>query len=270
MSKVLCTIANDKFVDGLNVTLRSFLEHNDFDGDIIVFVNKTYASISDENKKIISDIVNHKIIYKEINENEYSKLIGHFILKARGEKRTLRLIPSIFTFDAFELCKEYDQVLYIDSDMLVISNIMDIFKKTPGIYVTPALLEYNPNIRYGEFNGGFLFLNKIGSNNIKYELLESGVKMDKLDLLDQSVLNNTLNDQVIYLSCDYNCGKRMFPDFKISSLKNELQNSIKIIHYVGAKPWELNKVGFETNYNFIERMWFNYHKKIVNSKNVKV
>ena len=58
MSKVLCTIANDKFVDGLNVTLRSFLEHNDFEGDIVVFVNKTYASISNENNNIIYTFYN--------------------------------------------------------------------------------------------------------------------------------------------------------------------------------------------------------------------
>ena len=63
MSKVLCTIANDKFVNGLIVTVSSFLEHNSFNGDIIVFVNKKYSNISDSNRQIISSKIDKKIIY---------------------------------------------------------------------------------------------------------------------------------------------------------------------------------------------------------------
>ena len=270
MNKVLCTIANDKFVDGLIVTISSFLETNKFDGDIIVFVNKQYSNVSTQNRKKISDIIDYKITYKEIDETEYASIISYFIVKANGQDRMLRLIPSVFTFTAFDLCSEYDQVLYLDSDMLIISDIMGIFNMKPGIYVTPALLEYNPNIRYGEFNGGFLFLNRIGANDIKNELIETGLKMNKIDLLDQPILNQTLEGQVIYLPCDYNCGKRMFPDFKITRLVDALKNSVKIIHYVGAKPWDKNKTGFETNYNFIERVWFDYYNKITSKKYVKV
>jgi lipopolysaccharide biosynthesis glycosyltransferase len=183
-------------------------------------------------------------------------------MKANNESNILRLIPSVFTFDSFDLCKKYDQVLYLDSDMLVISNIMDIFSKKPGIYVTPALFDYEPNIRHGEFNGGFLFLNKMGGNKIKNELIDTGLKMDDISLFDQPILNKTLENRTIYLSCDYNAGKRMFSDLKINKVTNDLKNNIKIIHYVGAKPWDHIKSGSETDYNFIEKMWVDYFSKI--------
>jgi lipopolysaccharide biosynthesis glycosyltransferase len=267
MSKVLCTIANDKFVNGLIVTISSFLEHNNFDGDIIIFVNEQYSKISDENKNFISKKINHKINYREIDQTNYIELIDYFKIKADGNDSMLRLIPSIFTFDCFDLCGDYDQVLYLDSDMLIRSDIMGLFTiSDSGIYVTPALLNYQPNIRYGEFNGGFLFLNKIGVNSKKNELINTGLRMNEIKLLDQPILNKVLYNEVIYLSCDYNCGKRMFSDFTF----NLFNNNVKIIHYVGAKPWDLNKIGFESNYNFIEKLWFDYYNKIMNQNYAKV
>lgn len=259
MSKVLCTIANDKFVNGLIVTVSSFLEHNSFNGDIIVFVNKKYSNISDSNRQIISSKIDKKIIYKEIDDVDYTELINYFILKANGESRMLRLIPSVFTFSCFDLCEKYEQVLYLDSDMLIRSSVMELFDiKTKGIYVTPALTDYQPDVRFGEFNGGFLFLNKLGKNQIKNKLISNGLKMDDITLFDQPILNETLSTIAIYLSCDYNCGKRMFPDFKF----NQINDNVKIIHYVGAKPWDTNKVGFERYYRLLENLWFEKYNNI--------
>jgi lipopolysaccharide biosynthesis glycosyltransferase len=253
MSKVLCTIANDKFVNGLIVTISSFLDHNDFNGDIIVFINKEYSNISDTNKQIISSKISKEIIYKEIDNTDYIELINYFILKSNGKSNMLRLIPSIFTFSSFDLCEKYDQVLYLDSDMLVRASVMELFDiKIKGIYVTPALTDYKPDVRSGEFNGGFLFLNKLGKNEIKNELISTGLIMDDITLFDQPILNKTLSNIAIYLSCDYNCGKRMFPDFKF----NQINNNVKIIHYVGAKPWDTNKLGFERYYRLLENLWF--------------
>jgi lipopolysaccharide biosynthesis glycosyltransferase len=257
MSKAICTILNDNFTDGGIVMLSSFLKHNTFDGDIIVITNERYSRLWDHNRKKLQDRLKRDIIFHDANEYEYQDLINHFILKTNG--KMVHLIPSVFTFEVFDFCTKYDQVLYLDADMLIRGNIMELFDlKQNGVYVTPALTIYEPTILSGEFNGGFLFINKMGFNNMKKELIDTGLSMNTLTLLDQPIMNEYFQDKVIYLSLNYNCGKRAFPDTNMGRFNKD----IKIIHYVGAKPWN-EKFGFELNYSKLEELWFNELKSTI-------
>jgi lipopolysaccharide biosynthesis glycosyltransferase len=252
----LCTICNDSFVLGTKVLLFSFLEKNKwFKGDIIVFYSENYSSLSNESMQILNKIY-PKIIYKKIDESDYSALIEKFKTLPGSN---LRFVPSFFTFDAFDLVETYENVVYLDSDMIVLDDLSELFSLDIGIAVTPDAGEYDISKKYQRFNGGFLVLgNSIRGKNYKNKLISQGMNLYKMQHADQTILNDVLKNNIYYLNSRYNCLKRCFPDNKFK----EFDKSIKIIHYVGAKPWNKNKVGMELNYSKIENIWHLLYTKI--------
>jgi lipopolysaccharide biosynthesis glycosyltransferase len=155
---VLCTICNDSFLPGAKVLISSFLKNNiEFEGDIVVFYSENYSSLSIESQTELLKISN-KIIFKKINEKDYLDVFLRFKNIYAGTNK-LRFLPSLFTYEAFDLANEYDKILYLDSDMLILSNIMEVFSLTQEIVATPDTSNFNINGSYNQFNGGFLFIN---------------------------------------------------------------------------------------------------------------
>ena len=254
----LCTISNDAFAVGTKVLLHSFLDHNPwFSGDLIVFTNARAASLSLQNKKDLQSISN-KVTFYEIDYSRYSKVYDRFSKIFLG-KPQMRFLPSFFTYEAFELTSKYDRVLYLDSDMLVISDISDVFlidSKVP--VVTPDAGEFSLDRSFVNFNGGFIYLTSNVERGIRDQLLEYSLLANDHALADQSIMNAFFKGNVLALDSRYNCLKRCFPDSKYS----KFDSSIKVIHYVGAKPWHANKKGRELEYRQLENLWHLELKKI--------
>jgi lipopolysaccharide biosynthesis glycosyltransferase len=188
----------------------------------------------------------------ETKEHEYSKFILKF---KRTPGANLRFIPSLFTFDAFDLASAYDKVLYLDADMIVLSNISELFELTCEIAVTPDAGEYDLSKKYSKFNGGFLMIDgSVRHKDYKKKLIDAAMTLNRMEYADQSVMNSALRGKVTYLTSQYNCLKRCFPDNKF----NQYSDSIKIIHYVGAKPWHSTKKDPEKKYTKIENIWKKY------------
>lgn len=249
---VLCTICNDQFVPGAQVLIYSFLSNNKwFKGDIVIFYDDKYSSLSDSSKKDLSCLYS-KIIFEKVKTKDYSKLISNY---KKFNPNRLRFIPSLLTFEAFDLMKKYETVVYLDSDMVVLSDVSELFSLTQEIVVTPDAGEYDIYKKFSVFNGGFLVLNtKNTSKNYKEDLISFGLKIGKMDFADQTIMNGFLKNKVHYLTSRYNCLKRCFPDERFRLF----DKNIKIIHYVGAKPWHEEKALFEKKYTKIEKLWKNF------------
>lgn len=254
----LCTICNNKFTVGAKVLIYSFILHNPwYTQDIIIFHSRTISPLSSENMEDLKTVYSN-IKFIEVNESEYSRLITR--LRQHGVNS--RFIPSIFTFEPFDLIKQYDKILYLDSDMLVRGDLSELFVLPENIVVTPDAATYDVSRKYFTFNGGFLLIDS-KSENYKKILISTGEKSIDLRLADQSLLNQVLNKSVKMISSKYNCLKRCFPDSNFS----HFDNSIKIVHYVGAKPWNDTKSGHEKNYSKIENLWADVYLKMKNSTN---
>lgn len=263
----LCTICDDKFIPGLIVMLKSFIENNLwFNQKIIILYNKQYSNISDSNMLSIK-ILYDNIEFKEVNSSDYDQLINKFKINARGNKKVLRLIPSLFTFEIFDIVKDYDTLLYLDSDMIILDDISEVFKLKDPMVVTPDAGNYDTKRSYYTFNGGFMVLKKeISQLNYKQKLIDYADKMKIMVLADQTIMNSFFKKSLPSLDSRYNCLKRCYPDNKF----NRFDSSIKIIHYVGDKPWYKNKKGIELRYNKIEKIWLDYYDKINNKNKIKV
>lgn len=269
----LTTILNDSFGEYFYVFLNSFLENNKwFKGDIVILHNKQLSELSDDKIRKIG-LLYRNIIFKEIETNKYDYIINLF--KERVSANMHRFIPSILTIEAFNLT-EYDKVLYLDSDMLVVNDISNLFLISNNIVVTRDTSVYTTDnvikeINQNEplLNGGFLLLDGdfIKSDNHVNNMIDIFPTIKQPKFLDQSLMNEYFkNFEVLFISSDYNLLKRCFDDSKESQLKLNLKN-IKIIHYVGEKPWNPKQKDFEKKYKAIEKLWFDYNDRYKNISN---
>ena len=246
----LYTICDDKFIDGARVMIYSFIRHNPwFNGKVVVLCNQTYSQISLENKSRLLEIY-QDIDFQEVDTQIYLDLIENF--KKVATRSQLRLVPSLFTFEIFNSCKDHDFLIYIDSDTLVLDDISEVFSTDHPILAAPDAGEFRIGSKYYTFNGGLLVLKKeVHEMNYRQALIDHAGSMESMSLADQTIMNSFFKDEIVLLNSNYNCLKRCFPDNKF----NQFKDSIKIVHYVGAKPWDPVKSEFESKYQRIEELW---------------
>lgn len=263
----VCTVCNNDFAQGAQVLIYSFLKNNPwFNGDFIIFYNDAYSQLSLDNKNKISKLYS-KIEFRNVDTSDYLKVFKRFKRLWRGKPQE-RFIPSLFTYEAFELTREYDKVLFLDSDMLITGNVSNILNIEEDVTVTPDAGKYDIHKRYRTFNGGFLLLNGDQSKH-KEGLLKFGEVTNNHALADQSMMNDYFNGNVSFLNSRYNCLKRCFNDRNFYRYDKQ----IKIIHYVGAKPWQDKKIGREAQYSRIENLWKAYKREmlpVLSRKNKKI
>jgi lipopolysaccharide biosynthesis glycosyltransferase len=253
------TICNDSFTEGVQVMVHSFLRNNPwFKGEIVVLYNNKYSSLLKSNMLKIEALYNN-ITFKHVDESGYENLINDFKKNGKNNKNQLRLIPSLFTFEIFEEVKNYDTLVYLDSDMLITGDISETFNLPYEMVVTPDAGIYDISSNYQTFNGGFMVLNNFSyKNQYKNKLISFSRKMKNMGLADQTIMNAFFKGPLYSLDSNYNCLKRCFPDSKF----HKFPNTIKIIHYVGAKPWTKSKIGIESTYKIVEGLWHEENKLI--------
>jgi alpha-N-acetylglucosamine transferase len=250
----LCTICNDDFVKGAQVMIHSFLNQNRwFKGDVIVMYSKNLSPLSIHSRESLLKI-HSKIKFIEIDESRYSNAIKRFVEKSGLH---LKFMPSLFTFEVFAI-RGYDAVMYVDSDILHINPMTDMFRHPGDFVVTPASLTY-PKISHHEFSGGvFMIRGKMMSQSIRDNLIKFSIKTKRFNLLDQTIMNDFFkrNDKT-WAPNDFNCSKRCFND---DNFKNFNRNQISVIHYVSDKPW--NTVNSpNSQYRGLESLWHQYYQE---------
>jgi hypothetical protein len=154
--------------------------------------------------------------------------------------------------------------------MLVVNSLRDLYLIDHDIAATRDTSQYirKPIIKKAgsddvSLNGGFLLLSGsfMRSDEHVKNMLNLFPKLTNPKFLDQSLLNEYLkNFDVLFLSSDYNLLKRCFDDSKSDELASALKD-IKVIHYVGEKPWNIKQKEFEKDYKAIEKLWLDYSKK---------
>jgi lipopolysaccharide biosynthesis glycosyltransferase len=253
VNTAICTICDDKFTPGLITMLYSFLKHNPwFNKEVIVLYDDVYSPISESNRSLINNVYNN-VVFKPVIRTDYEQLISVFKKNAKGRENVLRLIPSLFTFEIFSVCAQYDTLVYLDSDMIIRKDISELFNMKESIVVTPDAGVYDLNKHVRTFNGGFMVLN--GGNDLvkhKMGLINYANSMRTMVLADQTIMNSYFaKHKLTYLDSRYNCLKRCFSDGNF----NKFDDNIKIVHYVGAKPWIPSKLAMEAKYKKIENLW---------------
>ena len=255
MKKLIVTSADDKFAIGCAVLLFSLEKNMSIFGDCDIKV--FYTNLSEESMRLIKGVC-PKVEFEKPEDFDYCS--GIKTLYGQENQDTYLCLESFKQ-------QEYDRVAYIDTDMLCIGDISDIFSEDNNHSMmacvgAKAINKKSVHHRGGisKFNAGFMVIGKEHLHNANtYNALVTIVENAKntknsenyrvlhktsVTFNDQDAIKIYWQSRPVYILPDFynfkNFGHGPSPeDFKrTDNLLRENIDDVKIIHYSGKrKPW---------------------------------
>lgn len=269
MKTAIVTICSDDYVKYASILIKSFYIYNKwFDGDFIVMYDNEYIKLSNKSIKKLKALHNN-IKFHKADTHLYIDMCKKFF----GNLFLPQYVGCSLKFEIFNL-EQYDKLLFLDSDMLVISDISEIFTKdysfaavedyVRSFQITPRDKQY--------FNVGFMYFgNKkyINKNTLQDIVnLANNINLNKLVFFKDRIINgykwfeqDILNiyfygkEDVWILDYTYNSPFSIIDNLLPLQIENKFE---KIIHY-WTKPSKKLK-----NYKAIE-LWYNYENVQINN-----
>lgn len=244
---------NDAYSLIAGVAIYSLIENASADADYNIYILKT--NLSEEHQRRLKDLEkgNVKITVIDVSESVFGN---------RDVTSSHLTIEAVYRLLIPELIPQYDKVLYLDCDLIVMGDILELYHYEIEDYILGAARCYvdkpreiyyreHLNLSYtAAFNTGVLLINmkKFREENIKEkcrELLEEDWKREKkiFTLMDQDVLNITCEGKVFFIPAIWNCpngsyfiGGQIYDEYKEDF---ELAyKEPKVLHYTTyLKPW---------------------------------
>lgn len=241
--------SNKKYVCYLTVMIRSIVlcSSPDRNYDIIVLAN----DIEDCNKNIIiNDNLKSNVSIRFVNITGYTKChnellytYGHF---------TVDVYSRLFISKIFGA---YEKVLYLDCDMVVLSDVAElydynignsIFAATVdyGFIINNSLVEYAKNIlkmkkpdKYKQSGVLIVNVSKMIEKQIFDRFISALNEVKKPKYPDQCIINATCEDDIFELPQCWNVTAHLLFDKRYAEDYRNKISEIKILHYSGAvKP----------------------------------
>lgn len=257
--------ADNQFVPYLAVSLKSLIDNSRRNEkyDIVIL----HTNINWENQNIIKKMEG----YKEFVSIRFCN-IEEYVKKIRFHVHHHFSVETFYRYFITDVFKNYEKVLYLDSDLVVLEDIAELFRIDLQGYLLAAVkdidaignfksdkgmkrymdkkLELKKPLTY--FQAGVLLLNlrSIRSSNISSKALVNKTLECKWRMLDQDVMNMYFQGKVMFLNQRWNVlingkytGKtrleiaRCAP-FELWMEYLEARKRPAIIHYAGSqKPW---------------------------------
>ena len=271
---------NDKFVPYMATLLVSICEcsSSKYNYDILILTQ----NISEKNKEILKKMIKNRSNFsiRYLDPTSYIQGCSFYIRGHFSVETYFRLVLP-------ELLPAYQKILYLDSDMVVESDVAELYNENIESFLLGACHDadtaglyngYEPNKKaymdqvlklkkpYMYFQAGTLLMNleefrKVYTVEEKLKYAAS----QKFQLLDQDILNKLCEGSVRYLDMAWN----MMVDYAgirknqivvkapawLNEMYLEARKKPKIIHYAGSeKPWYHPEMDFgETFSNYARK-----------------
>ena len=234
---VLVTMVDDGFLPGYVAFMKSLLHHNEwFNCPVLIIDN----GLSDESKNTIYKLYK-PVSFRKPSVAKYSKIDKN--------STTKELQATYFKLDIFSYV-EFDRIVFIDSDVLVLGDIQELFTFNDGDMGACPVYGKNSDSLGGIINSGIMVLRKPVINNETYQsLLKEACKGHSMP--DQKTINNVLGPRIVRLPKKYNMEKRMYHS------KQYDWREAAILHFVSHKPWypHAPKLGKDKGFEEMEKLW---------------
>ena len=236
---------NDRYFAYLSVAIESLKRNanKNYFYDIYVF----NSGLPDQNKYKL-------ILCNEDNFHIRFIDVSDLIQNSTLYERSYFSIEMYYRLLIPEILRQYEKILYLDCDIVVLSDISELYKYEIGNNIlavvgdrvtSPGQKDYvNNAIKVGEdnyFNSGVLLINsnQFLNNNIKNICFNILQKFKKLSCPDQDALNIACKGKVMYLPETWN-----FQNGRASyTVKDRYEKVLNIIHYTSAKkPWNTKEL----------------------------
>ena len=281
----LATVTTANYIQWTMTMLFSFRESNPwFKGDFIVI--SPDLTTEDRNRFDIFPRV------RFITPSDH--LLGRVAGLIRAMPGFARLAPMFYSLETFGL-SGYSRVLFLDSDVLVIKSVRELFDYTEPFgacaescwyqgkgrrvdtydavenYPVPELFLANP------VNSGFMILRETMISSVNYEglisLIEPGLWANKNTLhADQLIINLYFRDRINLLDARYNYR----PTSAVAIRAKEGVNlaDAKIIHYFRQyKPWNFGEVLDLSQHDMVHieafRIWYEHYVEFLKYNHLK-
>jgi alpha-N-acetylglucosamine transferase len=222
-------VARDKYVDGTVCLYKSLR------------TTTTYPLIAltfDVSASNIARLSNMGIECRPVEKIEANKAVaGKNCARVEDFSYTYTKL-HIFNYD------EFDRIIFLDSDLVVIKNIDHLFETNFQNIAACDCTPFSKTI----FNSGVLIIKP--DRKIFQDMMNKKDTLRTYDGGDQGFLNSYFAEWT-KLDIKYNSGKRIF-----SRTPDQWKTIDKhVIHFVGQKPW----LGGEPGYAELEKIWFDYY-----------
>jgi lipopolysaccharide biosynthesis glycosyltransferase len=211
-------------------------------------------------------IENLKTKFKNINNIEFIKIdkdkFKDFIIN--NENLTLSTYSRLLIPD---LKPNIDKAIYLDSDIVVLGDIAELYNENLDNYIIGAVseelfswkkLQNNLDIKDNHkcFNSGVLLINskKWREQNITKKVFEIEEKYrEKIRWEDQDILNKCFENNYKQLNMKYNFSTRSNRLFEMNLIKKPEKILIRHFSRAEHKPWKVNSKLIDQNFN---DFWF--------------
>lgn len=239
---------DDAYTPFLAVALQSLIENASHDYKYLIKI--LHTNVQNEHMEQIRK-------YESENVNIEFVDLSYYIEKVQDKLYTRDYYTNTTYFRLFlpELYPQYDKVLYLDSDIIVVGDISELYNTDMGTNLVAAapddIIQYNKVFQdYAElvvgvskyehyFNAGVLLMNLDELRKFKFQekflYLLGTVKFSVAQ--DQDYLNRLCKGRVTLISHDWNVMPYVNQETK--------PEDIQLIHYNFAyKPWHFEDVTY--------------------------
>ncbi len=254
--------SDNNYVKYLSVAIVSLTDNmsKDYNYDIVILED----NIKDKNKRLllkqIKDFKNVSLRFIDINRYFDKNKDVEFYLVDGAKYLTRSMYNRFFIPDIF---KNYDKVIYLDCDILINSDLVDLYKinlgdnMIGGVTINENYLASNPNLtnevkndtkkffnieNYSSsfyINSGVILYDIVNCNN--YNFVEKCLEFIKLNKdafsPDQDAINVVCYKKIYYLDYRYNFLAYLYTD--LPETRKYILDDAKIIHFAVHHP--LNK-----------------------------
>jgi lipopolysaccharide biosynthesis glycosyltransferase len=172
---------------------------------------------------------------------------SHYDGFVKGDRTNYLVRKAYFSLDAFRI-RDYDTVVVLDTDMVVLGDISPLLDVREGI---GAVEQYFHNDAGGKLNSGLLVLNgEVLNDEFVARIDRTGESGEyELDKHDQGILNAILDGGFVRLDQRFNFVKRRL------SGNLDVPPEVAVLHFTGQhKPW----YGGEAGYDRAQAVWEAY------------
>lgn len=238
---------DDTYVPFLSVTLQSIVEKSSTEYHYEIKI--LYAKLSNESKEKISKYTRNNITIEYVDVSEYFEKV-----KDKLYTRDYFSMTTYFRLFIASLYPQYNKAIYLDSDVVVLKDIADLYNIDIGNNLVGAvpddIIQKNEVFQeYVEkvvgvssyknyFNAGVLVMNLEELRNYRFEekfvYLLGTVKYAAIQ--DQDYLNRICKGRVKLIDLNWN----IMPSASAREIEEE---NIKLIHYnYQYKPWHYDNI----------------------------
>lgn len=254
---VIAYITDDNYVMPTIVSITSAIMNKNENSIYKIYI--IGVSVNEENKKcldkFIAKNINDKIVINILHFNQHYNF---------DDTHPYVTSAAIFKFDIANILSDYNKVLYIDCDTIVLKDLSELFNIDINDYYAAAVKDFIANEILKQhlplgiknyFNSGVMLLNAklLRENNIKELLLDYKINKDRRHFMDQDCFNFIFNSKVIFIKPKYNY-MRTNSSYDKTVLDNffecDTSEDIVILHITWLKPWNENVTEEKYFYDF--------------------